>query len=102
MFKKLLVMVFGVAMAFSVSADLSEMHAEMEGCEACHAEGEPSDDGAYEVEQCAACHGELADMEGVHPAHDGLMECTDCHMPHEHEAAADVTCDECHDDGRTK
>lgn len=100
MYKKLLVAMFGMAMTFGAAAAVADMHADMSGCESCHADGEPSADGAHELQQCADCHGGLADMDGAHPAHDGLMECTDCHQVHEHEAAADVTCDTCHDDGR--
>ncbi|WP_028115154.1 cytochrome c3 family protein [Ferrimonas senticii] len=101
MYKKLLVALFGMAMATGAQAALADMHAEMnDGCESCHAEGMPSEDGAFEMEQCAMCHGALNEMEGAHPAHDGLMECSDCHQLHEHEAATEVTCDACHDDGR--
>ncbi|WP_298439127.1 cytochrome c3 family protein [uncultured Ferrimonas sp.] len=94
-----LMMAFGLNVA--ANATLAEQHVEMnDGCETCHAEGAPSADGSYEVEQCKACHGEMAEMEGIHPKHDGLLECSDCHQPHEQDTAAEVSCDSCHDDGR--
>lgn len=107
--KKILSALFGAAMAalalspvaMAEPQELAEMHAEMDGCEACHADGEPSADGAYEFEQCQSCHGTLAEMDGVHPAHDGNLMCADCHAPHDMNVGDKPTCDSCHDDGRT-
>ncbi|GAA4880131.1 cytochrome c3 family protein [Ferrimonas pelagia] len=98
MFKKLLVAVFGIGMAFGAAASIADNHADMGGCESCHADGMPSADLAHEAEQCAACHGGLADMDAVHAAHDGMMTCNDCHVSHEHESGADAnaSCDTCH------
>ncbi|BDY05828.1 MULTISPECIES: cytochrome c3 family protein [Ferrimonas] len=103
MFKQLLCAMFGMGLAFSAAAAdvLADMHAEMSGCETCHADGAPSEDGAHEAAACADCHGGLADMEAPHPAHDGMLECTDCHMMHEDEVGSRPACDACHDDGRT-
>ncbi|WP_299806051.1 cytochrome c3 family protein [uncultured Shewanella sp.] len=109
MSNKLLSAIFGAAFAalalspaaFAEGQELAEMHAEMDGCEACHADGEPSADGEYEFEQCQSCHGTLAEMDAVHQPHDGMLMCADCHAPHEMNVGDKPTCDSCHDDGRT-
>ncbi|MCG9696428.1 cytochrome c3 family protein [Shewanella sp. Isolate11] len=110
MSKKILSALFGAglaALALSPVAmadpqELAEMHAEMgSGCETCHADGEPSADGAHEFEQCQSCHGSLAEMDAVHQPHDGNLMCADCHAPHDSNVGDKPTCDSCHDDGRT-
>ncbi|MBV7317203.1 cytochrome c3 family protein [Shewanella sp. NIFS-20-20] len=106
MSNKLLSMLFGAAIALSPAAfaadqNLADFHGEMGGCESCHANGEPSADGAFEFEQCQACHGTLAEMSATHQAHDGMMTCADCHAPHDMNVGQAPTCDACHDDGRT-
>ncbi len=107
--KKILSALFGAglaALALTPTAmaepqELAEMHAEMDGCEACHADGEPSADGAYEFEQCQSCHGTLAEMDAVHQPHEGNLTCADCHAPHDMNVGDKPECDSCHDDGRT-
>ncbi|MBY5991060.1 cytochrome c3 family protein [Ferrimonas balearica] len=99
MFKQLLIALFGASMAFGVAAAevVSDMHTDMSGCETCHADGMPSDDGAHEAASCLDCHGGLTDMGTPHPEHDGMLECTDCHNVHEDEVGqAPATCDNCH------
>ena len=106
MSKFLLSALFGAAVALSSSAfaadqTLAEFHAEMGGCESCHADGaSASADGAFEFEQCQSCHGTLAEMDDKHKAHDGMMMCQDCHVTHEMNVGQKPTCDACHDDGR--
>lgn len=107
--KKLLSALFGASLAalalspaaFAADQKLSDFHAEMGGCESCHAEGTPSADGAYEFEQCQSCHGSLAEMDAVHKPHDGNLVCADCHAPHDMNVGEKPTCESCHDDGRT-
>ncbi|SHH22736.1 cytochrome c3 family protein [Ferrimonas marina] len=98
MFKKLLVAVFGIGMAFGAAASIADNHADMGGCESCHADGAPSADMAHEMEQCVACHGDMADLGSPHEEHDGMLNCSDCHVTHDHESAADAnaTCESCH------
>ncbi len=98
MFKKLLVAVFGIGIAFGAAASIADNHADMGGCESCHADGEPSQDLAHELQQCQDCHGGMSDMGEPHPQHEGMLECSDCHAPHDHEAAADAhaACESCH------
>ncbi|MGX9460724.1 tetraheme c-type cytochrome CctA [Shewanella sp. A14] len=86
--------------SFAADETLAEFHVEMGGCENCHADGEPSTDGAYEFEQCQSCHGSLAEMDDNHKPHDGMLMCADCHAPHEAKVGEKPTCDTCHDDGR--
>lgn len=107
--KKILSALFGAALAalalspiaIAEPQELAEMHVEMDGCEACHADGEPSADGAYEFEQCQSCHGTLDEMDAVHQPHEGNLMCADCHAPHDMNVGDKPTCDSCHDDGRT-
>lgn len=109
MSKKLLSVLFGAGLAalamspsaFAEDQKLSDFHADMGGCESCHADGSPSADGAYEFEQCQSCHGSLAEMDAVHKPHDGALMCADCHAPHDMNVGQKSTCDSCHDDGRT-
>ncbi|MDB2385927.1 cytochrome c3 family protein [Shewanella sp.] len=109
MSKKQLCVAFCAAMAaltlmpaaLAESQELAEMHAEMDGCEACHEEGSPSADGEFEFEQCQSCHGTLEEMDAVHQPHEGMLMCADCHAPHEMNVGDKPTCDSCHDDGRT-
>lgn len=108
MSNKLLSALFGATfavLAFSPAAFaepqvLADFHAEMGECESCHANGEPSADSAYENEQCQSCHGSLAEMSETHKAHDGMLNCSDCHVVHEMNVGDKPTCDNCHDDGR--
>ncbi|MBY5991059.1 cytochrome c3 family protein [Ferrimonas balearica] len=104
MLKNLLCALFGLGLAFGVAAadTLADVHAEMNGCESCHQDGEPSSDGAFENEQCQSCHGPMAELEGDHhAAHADMLMCADCHNPHELEIGQQPSCDDCHDDGRT-
>ncbi len=104
MFKKLLCALFGLGLAFGVVAadTLADKHAEMNGCESCHENGEPSSDFAFENEQCASCHGAAAELPGEqHAAHAEILMCSDCHKPHEMDVGQKPACDACHDDGRT-
>ncbi|SHH22766.1 cytochrome c3 family protein [Ferrimonas marina] len=99
----LMVLLLGLGMAAGAQAAdvLADIHADMAGCESCHADGEPSSDGAYENETCVGCHGGMTEIEGdQHAAHDGMLVCSDCHAVHEHTAAADASgaCADCHDD----
>nr|WP_267869058.1 cytochrome c3 family protein [Shewanella electrodiphila] len=106
---KILVALFAAALAvltlssnaFAADENLADFHAEMGGCESCHADGEPSADGEYEFEQCQSCHGTLAEMDDNHAPHDGMLMCADCHAPHDMNVGDVPTCDSCHDDGRS-
>ena len=80
--------------------NLADFHAGMNGCESCHANEEPSADGAYEFEQCQSCHGSLAEMDDNHKPHDGMLMCADCHAVHEVNVGEEPACEACHDDGR--
>ncbi|MEI6860341.1 MAG: cytochrome c3 family protein [Shewanella sp.] len=109
MSKNILSALFGAAMAalalspvaMAEPQELAEMHVEMDGCEACHADGEPSADGEFEFEQCQSCHGTLAEMDAVHQPHEDILICADCHAPHDMNVGDKPACDSCHDDGRT-
>ncbi|MBR9727180.1 cytochrome c3 family protein [Shewanella intestini] len=110
MSNKLLTALFAAGFALlsstaSFAADekqnLADFHVEMGGCENCHADGEPSADGAYEFEQCQSCHGALSEMDKVHQSHDGKLMCADCHAPHDTNVGDRPECSSCHDDGRT-
>ncbi|UJF23329.1 cytochrome c3 family protein [Shewanella sp. OMA3-2] len=85
---------------FAAQENLADYHTGMNGCESCHANGEPSVDGGYEFEQCQSCHGSLAGMSDNHKPHDSMLLCVDCHAVHEVNVAEQPTCEACHDDGR--
>ncbi len=91
----------GLSMLLSFSGavfagGIADSHTEMSGCEACHEDGAPSDDGAFENEACASCHGPLKELDSdVHKNHEGAMLCNDCHVVHE-EALAKDSCSSCH------
>ncbi|MBY5993581.1 cytochrome c3 family protein [Ferrimonas balearica] len=77
------------------AAPIADTHTDMAGCDACHDQGVPSEDLAYENETCIQCHGDLAALGGMHADHAGIMECTDCHITHE-EHDANSGCANCH------
>ncbi|MBV7316670.1 cytochrome c3 family protein [Shewanella sp. NIFS-20-20] len=83
--------------SFSVAAaNLADSHTEMSGCEACHQNGEPSTDMAFELEQCQSCHGDMKEIAGEnHQIHEGVIGCNDCHISHE-EVAPETQCQQCH------
>jgi hypothetical protein len=86
--------------ALGAGENLADYHAGMNGCESCHANEEPSADGAYEFEQCQSCHGSLAEMDDNHKPHEGMLMCADCHAVHDVNVGDKPTCEACHDDGR--
>lgn len=89
-------LLFLVALTLPVYAvSVADSHTEMAGCESCHAEGEPSEDLVFENTQCQDCHGPLSEMEGDHPVHQDILNCSDCHRVHEEQAASEV-CADCH------
>ncbi|SHH94701.1 cytochrome c3 family protein [Ferrimonas marina] len=78
------------------AASVADTHTDMAGCEACHQDGAPSSDMAYENQTCIDCHGGLADLTQIHVDHDGMLECTDCHITHDADDDASSTCADCH------
>jgi len=91
----------GLSMLLSFSGavfagGIADSHTEMSGCDACHKDGDPSDDMAFENEACASCHGSLKELDSdVHKKHDNVLSCNDCHVVHE-EALAKDCCSSCH------
>ncbi|WP_153912962.1 cytochrome c3 family protein [Shewanella sp. TC10] len=88
-----------ILLSFSGAAfaeSIADTHTDMAGCEACHMDGEPSADMAYENQTCIDCHGGLDSIEGeIHQQHDGVLDCLTCHIVHEVQDPND-TCADCH------
>ncbi len=81
---------------------LAAYHAEMSGCQSCHADGDKvhvTDSETYENSQCVECHGSYdqlanADLEfDPHTSHLGNINCTTCHKGHE---TPQLFCNNCH------
>jgi len=81
---------------------MGAFHAEMSGCQTCHADGSQvtvSDSETHENEQCVNCHGGYAEMANPalkfdpHTSHLGDINCTTCHKGHD---APQFYCNNCH------
>ena len=81
---------------------MAAFHAEMSGCQTCHADGSKvtvSDSENHENEQCVSCHGGYEKMANAalefdpHTSHLGDINCTTCHKGHD---APQFYCNNCH------
>ncbi|MGI2065347.1 cytochrome c3 family protein [Shewanella sp. MF08487] len=96
MFKKMMLIAALCLSTNLMAASLADSHSERAECESCHKDKAPSADLAFENQQCISCHGEMKTLTGeAHAKHDGVVECTTCHIAHEEKAPAD-SCKDCH------
>lgn len=79
---------------------LAAAHAEMNGCNSCHADSaKVADSENFENEQCINCHGGYQDLANdklefdPHTSHLGDINCTSCHKGHD---APQFQCNNCH------
>ncbi|GLP96656.1 cytochrome c3 family protein [Paraferrimonas sedimenticola] len=83
LFAALLAVLAFAPLTDAADQSIADMHADANGCESCHADGEPSADGAHENAMCVECHGGMADMDEPHPTHEDAVVCSDCHQVHD-------------------
>ncbi|WP_245595534.1 MULTISPECIES: cytochrome c3 family protein [Ferrimonas] len=98
MMKHTLITLMLCSLPLAVSAQpIADSHSDMSGCESCHAEGVPSSDMAFENQACLDCHGAMKELGGdAHEKHDGILECTDCHVAHD-DVDLNAGCANCHE-----